>query len=112
MAMKKWLAKGQETCYFVRQRMAFLANNLQITHRKCYVWFCGIDFEMCLFFFYMHTNTKICLKGKQWWPKDQTFAFLRYLIAVEFYSKSINGKLYKKTQQLSVTVLRVLGKMR
>lgn len=42
---------------------------------------------------YMHTNTKICLREKQWWPKDQTFAFIRYLIAVMFYSKSINWKI-------------------
>lgn len=45
---------------------------------------------------YMHTNTKICLREKQWWPKDQTFAFLRYLIAVMFYSKSINWKIIFK----------------
>lgn len=38
---------------------------------------------------------------------NQTFAFSRFLIAVEFQLKIM----YKK-QQLSMTVLRVLGKMR
>lgn len=72
--MKKWLAKGHETCYFVRQRMAswlkickFLVENVMF------------DFDTqslkCFQFFYTHTNTKICLKEKQWWPTDQTFAF-------------------------------------